>query len=259
MDGNGAGARTHARRQRGGASRIMSGCARRSRRCLKVLQTAGSCSRPQHYMHVQVDSKGVRAGQCAAVPGGPAARRQASVARGAENEGASCIWKHLCCDTCFEPCAPGVIQGISLVPQDFDRRRVPTRGMDDILVSEELKAKLDKVRRLLLGTWHLLTAGLPRCRHPCFCGLHPQRIIHSWTPSKTSSTRTSRSRLTGGAAREGASSAHRPVGLFRTQRHRVPLQRPARSAASALSLAAAEHITHFTMQHLFSIPQVPCA
>jgi hypothetical protein len=28
--------------------------------------------------------------------------------------------------------------------QDFDRRRVPTRGLDDVLVSDELKAKLDK-------------------------------------------------------------------------------------------------------------------
>ena len=30
--------------------------------------------------------------------------------------------------------------------QDFDRRRVPTRGLDDVLVSDELKGKLDKVR-----------------------------------------------------------------------------------------------------------------
>jgi hypothetical protein len=30
--------------------------------------------------------------------------------------------------------------------QDFDRRRVPTRGLDDVLVSDELKGKLDKAR-----------------------------------------------------------------------------------------------------------------
>lgn len=39
---------------------------------------------------------------------------------------------------------PDFIGALTLV-QDFDRRRVPTRGMDDVLLADTLKAKLDKV------------------------------------------------------------------------------------------------------------------
>ena len=39
--------------------------------------------------------------------------------------------------------------------QDFDRRRVPTRGLDDVLVSDELKGKLDKVRHGFPNPDHL--------------------------------------------------------------------------------------------------------
>lgn len=44
--------------------------------------------------------------------------------------------------------------------QDFDRRKVPTRGLDDVLVDEELKAKLDKVSLSLATTLRSCTGTI---------------------------------------------------------------------------------------------------
>lgn len=84
----------------------------------------------------------------------------------------------------------GNIHRQTIDAQDFDRRRVPTRGLDDVLVSDELKGKLDKVRRgfpnhnhlssMLLFNSFLEMAGVPLKLMPlAICSDHLPSEVHT--------------------------------------------------------------------------------
>ncbi len=62
----------------------------------------------------------------------------------------------------------GMALSVKWVGQDFDRRRVPTRGMEDVLLTDTLKAKLSK-------------ASFPGDYWQLYLHLMPIPCWHMWT------------------------------------------------------------------------------